>query len=101
MSKKSKLLNRLEGRPTDFTWLETVKLMSSLGYRVSEKGKTSGSRMVFLHEKYPRVLIHKPHPHGLPLKAYQIHDLLKSLREAGVFNELQKSHGVQGVLRVA
>jgi predicted RNA binding protein YcfA (HicA-like mRNA interferase family) len=79
MSKQEKALRRLLSRPKDFTWSEPVSLLSGLGF-ILEKG--SGSRRRFFH---PQTLvahhIHEPHPSGI-LKAYQVQDVLKFLREA-------------------
>ena len=82
MSRKEKLIKKLLSEPKDFTWDETVTLMSYFGYKESNKGKTSGSRAVFVQAGYESIFIHKPHPGNL-LKEYQVKDLIKKLGKAG------------------
>ena len=47
MSSKEKLIERFKKLPKDFTFEETVKLLSIFGYQVHNKGATSGSRIRF------------------------------------------------------
>jgi|LGVE01.1.fsa_nt_gb hypothetical protein len=49
MSRKDKLLLRLQQRPKDFTWDELSVLLKSLGYKQAKSGKTGGSRRRFIH----------------------------------------------------
>lgn len=84
MSKLEKLLSRLKQRPKDFTYEEAKTLLESLGFYEYNKGKTSGSRVVFLNQNTgEKVFLHKPHPSNI-LKKYTIKDLLDKLREIGV-----------------
>lgn len=84
MSKIEKLLNRLKQRPKDFTYEEAKTLLESLGFYEYNKGKTSGSRVVFLNQNTgEKVFLHKPHPSNI-LKKYTIKDLLDKLKEIGV-----------------
>lgn len=72
MGKQDKLINRLLADPKDFTYSELKKLLSSVGCLEDNKGKTSGSRVAFIHEKTGTILrLHKPHPNN-ELKSYQI-----------------------------
>ena len=48
MSTKEKLKRRLKRLPNDFTFDELVSLMAYFGYSLSNKGKTSGSRVGFV-----------------------------------------------------
>ena len=80
MSKKEKLIKRLLSRPKDFTFDELETLMGYLGYELDTGGKTSGSRVIFRHERFLPVEIHRPHP-GNTLKAYQVRDIIKELKE--------------------
>lgn len=50
MTKKEKLKDRLLSYPSDFTWDEVKKLLLSFGYRESNAGKTSGSRVRFISD---------------------------------------------------
>ncbi|MGE5495107.1 MAG: type II toxin-antitoxin system HicA family toxin [Burkholderiales bacterium] len=63
MSQKEKLLARLLSKPTDFTYHEARTLMGRFGFYEDKKGKTSGSRVAFVHSTSKViVLLHKPHP---------------------------------------
>ena len=80
MSKKIKLLDRFKNKPSDFRWEELVRLLKQFGYEVDNVGKTSGSRVRFFHEKYPPIMLHKPHPTPT-LKKYQIELIYSQLKE--------------------
>lgn len=47
MGKTEKLIERLKSNPKDFTFDEMQTLLLSLGFELSNKGKTSGSRVNF------------------------------------------------------
>lgn len=79
MSKKDKLIKRLKSQPKDFTFDEAETLLQMLGYRRIEKGKTSGSRVMFRNDKYGVILLHKPHPTN-ELKSYQVKQILDILK---------------------
>ncbi|MDR1023265.1 MAG: hypothetical protein LBL94_08360 [Prevotellaceae bacterium] len=49
MSTKEKLIKRFLTLPKDFTFDELLKLLRALGFAMSNKGKTSGSRVKFTH----------------------------------------------------
>ena len=78
MGTKEKLLERLKGMPTDFTFAEEERLLTSFGYTKSNKGKTSGSRVMFIDEQKRKILPHKPHP-GNILKTYALKDIIEKL----------------------
>lgn len=83
MSKREKLLQRLLSKPKDFTYDELRRLLSSFNYKEDNSGKSSGSRVAWIHEKGKHVIrLHKPHP-GNILKAYQINQLLGELKSEG------------------
>ena len=77
MSKKDKLIKKLKSRPKDFTFNEAETLITSLGLRRSNKGKTSGSKVAFVKDNI-RIDLHKPHPRSI-LKLYQIEDIINIL----------------------
>ena len=81
MSQKEKLLRKLCSKPKDMTFDELETLLNYLGYVRSNKGKTSGSRVLFEGEGLQPVFMHKPHTSGAPLKAYQILEILSTLKE--------------------
>jgi hypothetical protein len=71
MTKKDKLLERFLALPNDFTFDELKSLLESMGFEVENKGKTSGSRVAFIHINFRRhILIHKPHPSKIINKIY-------------------------------
>ena len=81
MSKKQKLIDKLKSRSRNFTYDEAVNLLLSMGFKISNKGKTSGSRVVFKKGEV-HIRIHKPHPQK-ELKYYQILKLLQDLSYGG------------------
>ena len=84
MSKVDKLINRLKQKPKDFTYDEAKKLLENFGFYEQNKGKTSGSRVVFKNDKLnEKIELHKPHP-GNILKSYQINIIIKDLEEWGM-----------------
>ncbi len=83
MSRREKLLKRLMKRPKDFTYEEAKTLLLQLGFEERNKGKTSGSRVVFKKDENTKIQIHKPHPDKI-LKKYQIESLLEDLKRYGV-----------------
>jgi hypothetical protein len=80
MGKKEKLIKRLKSKPTDFTFDEAETLLGYLNYERKNKGKTSGSRVMFTSDKRATILMHKPHP-GNELKAYQVQQLIDILTQ--------------------
>jgi hypothetical protein len=50
MSKNEKLIERFRQIPRDFTFEELEKLLAIFGYIKCNKGKTSGSRVLFEHK---------------------------------------------------
>ena len=51
MGQKEKLIKRLKTKPRDFTFDEAETLLGYLTYSRSNKGKTSGSRVMFTSEQ--------------------------------------------------
>lgn len=82
MGQKEKLLARLKSAPKDFTFEEAETLLNCLGYQKRNKGKTSGSRVMFTNGRQ-KLLLHKPHPRK-ELLAYQIKQLKEQLEQEGV-----------------
>ncbi len=80
MSRLEKEIERLKLKPKDFTYDEAKKILNNLGFIENNKGKTSGSRVVFINKENVKIELHKPHP-GNILKSYQIRMLLKRLNE--------------------
>jgi hypothetical protein len=84
MSKEEKLIVRLSSRPKDFTYEELRRLLKYFGYEESNSGKTSGSRVAFIHTDSKHIIrLHKPHPNN-ELKQYQIDLILEELSSRGL-----------------
>jgi len=83
LGKKEKLIKRLESRPKDFTFDEVETLLGYLDYNRSDKGRTSGSRVIFVSDKHPSIMMHKPHPRK-ELLEYQVKQLIEVLKQEGL-----------------
>jgi hypothetical protein len=83
LSKKEKLVRRLQTRPSDFTFDELITLLGHLGYSMEAAGKTGGSRVAFANHDGDYIRLHKPHPRNV-LKLYQIDDIITSLTGKGL-----------------
>jgi hypothetical protein len=83
VGKKEKLIQRLKSMPKDFTFDEAASLLNYLGYIRSDKGRTSGSRVMFTNENHSTILLHKPHPRK-ELLEYQIKQLIEVLEQEGL-----------------
>ena len=79
MGKKEKLIERLKSHPKDFTFDEMQTALESIGFKMSNKGKTSGSRLKFLKGNIV-IILHKPHPRK-ELLEYQIKQVLEILEK--------------------
>ena len=82
MSSKDKLIRRFLDLPSDFTFDELERLFGVLGYTKSNKGKTSGSRVVFKDKAGHPIMLHKPHP-GNIVKQYALRQVLEELQSKG------------------
>ena len=84
MGQKEKLITRLKTRPKDFTFDELERLLGYLSYVRDNKGKTSGSRVVFTSSQHrTRIMLHRPHP-GNELRGYQIDQIIENLEQEGL-----------------
>lgn len=83
MGTREKLIERFKKQPKDFTFDETLKLLSVFGYRVDNKGATSGSRIRFKNEQTGQYIdIHKPHP-GSIMKVWMMKAIYLHLKSNG------------------
>ncbi|MCM1462347.1 MAG: type II toxin-antitoxin system HicA family toxin [Bacteroides sp.] len=57
-------------------------LLEILGFQLSNKGKTSGSRIKF-YNNMTTIILHKPHPRK-ELLEYQIKQIIEKLKEDGL-----------------
>ena len=84
MSRHEKLVQKLKSNPKSFSFSELKNLLIGFGYKLDTGGKTSGSRVAFVHcETKHIVRLHKPHP-GDEMKQYQIKQIVRELRERGI-----------------
>jgi len=82
MSSKDKLIARFSTIPSDFTFDELERLLTIFGYVKSDKGKTSGSRVVFKDKEGHPIMLHKPHP-GNIVKQYALRQVYEELQSKG------------------
>lgn len=82
MGTKEKLIERFKNQPKDFTFDEMEKLLFIFGYVKSDKGKASGSRVIYKNGNKRPIMLHKPHP-GNIIKSYAMKQVLNDLTEAG------------------
>lgn len=82
MGRKEKLIERLKSNPRDFTFDEMRTLLELLGFDMSNKGRTSGSRVKFMKGDVP-IILHKPHPRK-ELLEYQIKQIRVILESEGL-----------------
>lgn len=83
MGKKSKLIKRLKSRPKDFTYNEAKTVLGYFSYKEENKGKTSGSRVIFSCNGRNSVIFHKPH-NRKTLLDYEIKKLIICLEREGL-----------------
>lgn len=63
MGQKEKLIEKLKSKPKTFTFEDAESLLGYFNYHRSNKGKTSGSRVMFSSEDHKtKILLHKPTP---------------------------------------
>ena len=72
--------------PKDFTFNELENLLLGFGYIRDNKGKTSGSRVVFKNDENGPIMLHKPHP-GNTVKLYALKQVLNELKEVGLIED--------------
>ena len=89
MGTKEKLRDRFLKMPSDFTFDEMQRLLEGYGYEKSNKGKTSGSRLIFKNGAKRPIMLHKPHP-GNIIKEYAMKQVLEDLKEAGFIKREDK-----------
>ena len=84
MTTQRKLLERFLNKPNDFTFNEMKKLLRGFGYHELRAGKTSGSRIAFVHEESRHIIrLHRPHPQKV-MKKYQLDLVEDELRNKGI-----------------
>jgi predicted RNA binding protein YcfA (HicA-like mRNA interferase family) len=80
VSKKQKLIDRIQTIPKNFTWDEAVTLMKACGFELI---KNDGSKRMFRHTKTGlKIRVHEPHPEPT-LKTYAVEILIAGLKNVG------------------
>ena len=82
MGKKEKAIARLLQKPKDYRFNELRTLLTGLGYTESNKGNTSGSRVIFVKDGGQPIMLHRPHNPPY-LKMYMINMVIDYLKERG------------------
>lgn len=78
-----KAKDRLKSIPKDYTFSEAKQLLKHLGFKEYQKGKTSGSRIMFYRSSDGiKILLHKPHP-GDIMSIATTEDLFERLNDLG------------------
>lgn len=80
MGQKEKAIKRLLDLPTDIRFDELVQILGFFQYELTNKGKTSGSRVQFFRQGYPSIKIHKPH-NGKCVWKWDLEAIVKMLKE--------------------
>ena len=81
MSKYDKVLLKLLNRSSTITYQEIKFLRGKLGYKETQKGKTSRSRVAFVNYEDKNIIrLHKPHP-GNELKDYVKREIISELKD--------------------
>ena len=83
MGTRDKLKKRFLKMPSDFTFDEMVHLLEGFGYTKGDKGRTSGSRVIFKNGDKRPIMLHKPHP-GNVVKMYAMKQVYDDLKNAGL-----------------
>ena len=86
MSSREKLIKRFLSLPKDFTFNELERFLSGFGYVIENRGKTSGSRVVFKNDENRPIMLHKPHPENT-VKLYTLRQVLNELKEVGLIED--------------
>lgn len=73
------MITRFKALPKDFTVDELTRLFAMFGFQIDNKGKTSGSRVMYSNEvKELSYILHKPHPSNI-VKAFIMKDVKEFL----------------------
>jgi len=81
MSKYDEVLWKLLNRSSTITYQEIEYLLGKLGYKETQKGKTSGSKVAFINFEDKHIIrLHKPQP-GNELKYYVKREIISELKD--------------------
>jgi hypothetical protein len=80
MSKHEKLCLKLLNLSGNFTYDEMVTLLRGFGYIEEQRGRSSGSAVLFYNKKsHDKIMFHKPHPEK-ELKIYILKLVIEKLK---------------------
>jgi hypothetical protein len=80
MSKHEKLKEKLLVLPANFTYNELAALLKGFGYTEEERGRTSGSAVMFYNKELDdKIMFHKPHPEK-EVKKYLLKMIIEKLK---------------------
>ena len=82
MSKLEKMIKRIKQKPVDYIFDEMCSLLNMLGFIIDNKGKSSGSRIMF-EKGSVCIYLHKPHPQK-EVKRYQLKQVVEILEREGL-----------------
>ena len=78
-----KAIERICSLPKDYTYRELRSLLTKLGFEENDKGKSSGSRVLFYRARDKAVIrLHKPHPED-EMPHYAVKDVVERLERYG------------------
>ena len=84
MGQKEKLIEKLKAKPKTFTFNDAETLLGYFDYVLDNKGRTSGSRIMFTSKSHmAKIVLHKPHPRK-ELLEYQVKQLAEQLKQEGL-----------------
>nr|WP_319513827.1 type II toxin-antitoxin system HicA family toxin [uncultured Cohaesibacter sp.] len=87
MGKTEKLLSKLAECNGPFSFRDMCTLLGRLGYEMSTKGKSSGSRVSFYNREFDHlILTHRPHP-GDEMINGAVEEIKDRLTEVGILKE--------------
>jgi hypothetical protein len=80
MSIHEKLIQKLLTNPKNFTYEELVSLLKGFGYIEEDRGRSSGSAVMFYNKALnDKIMMHKPHPQK-ELKKYVVDLIIEKLK---------------------
>ena len=86
LSQFEKLWNRFLSVPSDFSYDDLKKIMKHYGYIENNKGKTSGSRLVFIKRddvEKTTIFLHKPHGFDAYVRKAAIRSIIAAMERNG------------------
>lgn len=87
MTRVDKLIAQLLSCPSTYRFADLLKVMTSYGFEMDSKGKTSGSRIRFYRPSDGRMFVmHAPHPSD-ELTAGTIRNIVRFLQDVGGCHE--------------